>query len=80
MCVGKFATHTHINLQSDDMDPKSVELRFMSVRVGLGVPFDFFYSNFVSARCGLVYSSKISFNQALLVVKNAFSFGIAKVL
>ena len=27
----------------DATDSKSVELRFMSVRVGLGVPFTFFY-------------------------------------
>ena len=38
MCVSKFLTQSHINLQSEDMDSKSVELRFMSVRVGLGVP------------------------------------------
>ena len=38
MCVSKFETPTHIDLQRDGMDSKSVELRFMSVRVGLGVP------------------------------------------
>ena len=39
VCVSKFETTTHIDLQRDGMDSKSVELQFMSVRVGLGVPF-----------------------------------------
>ena len=39
MCETKSRIHTHIDLQSDGTDSKSVELRFMSVRVGLGVPF-----------------------------------------
>ena len=38
VCESKFETPTHIDLQRDRMDSKSVELRFMSVRVGLGVP------------------------------------------
>ncbi len=38
VCVSKCETHTHIDLQRDRVDSKSVELRFMSVRVGLGVP------------------------------------------
>ena len=38
VCVNKFETPTHNDLQRDEMDSKSVELRFMSVRVGLGVP------------------------------------------
>ena len=38
MCESEFKNRTHIDLQRDRMDSKSVELRFMSVRVGLGVP------------------------------------------
>ena len=37
MCVSKFKTMTHIDLQRDGMDSKSVVLRKISVRVGLGV-------------------------------------------
>ena len=34
----EFKTHlNHIDLQSNATDSKSVELRFMSVRVGLGI-------------------------------------------
>ena len=45
MCVSKFETHTHIDSQKDVTDSKSVELRFTSVRVGLGVPLILNYKN-----------------------------------
>jgi hypothetical protein len=37
MYVSEFKTHTYIDLQRYGTGLKSVELRFMSVRVGLGI-------------------------------------------